>query len=153
MVSHRSLFVGTISATVGAVILFPSAANSAGPDTTCGNPATNWEQEFCISKYPNSNHSTDNYMTQGWTASVFSGIGASYYLGNHSFSNGGGVVASNVNSARNKDNVRQERMCFYDDFGSYAGAYVTYSWSGWKNTSGSAKYIKNLTMRPTHVGC
>lgn len=89
--------------------------DAAGGDGTCGNPSTNWAQEFCISRYPNSNGSLDNYMNQGWTASSFSSTNY-YALGNESIHNGGGTVAGQVNSARNKDNVNRKDMCFYDDF-------------------------------------
>ncbi len=143
--------LGGIAAGAAAAGLILSVAGaspaSAAADTTCGNPSTNWAQEFCISKYPNANGSTDNNMTYGWTASSFSGTNY-YALGNEKYSNSGGTVQGNVYSARNKDNVYGKIMCFYDG-GSVPYYYVnvSYGYLGWKNLSTWAAYSGVLETR------
>lgn len=141
----------TALASAGLAFGAPGVADAAG-DGTCGNPSTNWAQEFCISRYANYNGSTDNYMNQGWTSSSFSSTNT-YLLGNQSFHNGGGTVASQVNSARNKDNVNRKNMCFYGDFVTYPIASVSYSWNGWKNTSGQAQNITVMKTKSTSSNC
>jgi hypothetical protein len=148
MSNVRPISLRTTGALIVAVLTltvpFPDAVDAGGPSTSCTNSS------FCISRFVNPNGSTDTSMTRGWKQASccaessydqpFLGVND---LSNDSYSNSGGVVAGNVGSIRNRDNINQRIMCvgyFVDDGESgflFQTRTASFSFVGWRSLSSS----------------
>lgn len=171
-------FIGGLALIVASFVHFPGqTVEAGGPSTICGTSTGAAGGYFCISKYPNANHSTDTSMTNGWKGyapnmyvdNTFP-VGSSYdfpnglgnpgnyldWLNNDSYSNSGGLVEFHVNSVRNRDNVNQRMMCLYNfngDFSVTLKVNLPYSWNGWYNTSSLVGQLRVLTRGNSITAC
>lgn len=104
-----------------------AAEASSGPSTTCSSG------RVCISKDWHSPGSTTTVMTRGY---YFWNESAMRALGNRWYSNGGGVVAQNVVSVRNRD-LHHRDACYYH-WNEHIQQWTlwftnTYAYVGWVN--------------------
>lgn len=117
-----------------------------GGDTYCGNT------EYCISKLYNYPGSTDPNMTYGWTVDWWNN--SFYSLTSQYFSNGGGSVAGDVVSIRNRNGQSGATMCIYEGSvpPNYRTAQAKFYGQTWVPLSYSDRIASALFKRHSSQG-
>jgi hypothetical protein len=124
------------------------SASAGGPSAICNL------NQYCINKNSVAYGYVGTAMTYGWQhypGNATSGTIDSN-LTNNSFSNGGGIVAYNIRTIRNRNNITGRMMCLVDttpgvvDFSYSASFYSQYWvagngwWAFWPNSTTTCPY-------------